>query len=77
MRITFRTKWHRRFALSVLLGVVFLSGLTIGNKSAHKEMCDSVSYSQGDYQLDVRQYGQKVADFNDGFATAARERCGR
>lgn len=79
MRITYRTRWHRRAAMAALIGTVFLTGLTIGNRSQHAEDtkgCQRVAYSQARYREDVARYGQQVADYNEGFAVAS-DQCPR
>jgi len=66
-------KWIKR---SVIAGMIFTAGLTLGNYSAHQQdakNCHVINYTQRDYRHDVEDYGQKVADYNEGFATATTQ----
>ena len=69
------SKWVKR---SVIAGIIFTAGLTMGHASTVSEQhkaCSGYHYSHGDYRADVQDYGQKVADYNDGYATAMTDVC--
>lgn len=74
--VTYKNAFIRRLVKVVAVGLVFLAGLVIGSQGAHDadaKQCHRVAYTQDDYKADVAKFGQKVADYNDGFATATTE----
>ena len=74
--VTYKNAFVRRLVKTAAVGLLFLTGLTIGNLSAHDadaKKCHRVAYTQADYQSDVAKFGQKVADYNEGFAIATTQ----
>ena len=76
--VTYKNALVRRLVKVAAIGAVFLTGLTLGSTSTHSadvkaNKCHQIAYTKADYQRDVTRFGQKVADYNEGFATATTD----